>query len=140
MDDSGQHHSLMTRGMLDGVDDPDTEENEALWYNPGTGENEAFYDKDGDGKWSEGDMSWNDLYNDHNALKDWYIEQKREVVKNKATEHINKWNNDNPVGTDLPDLKNPELAVINTIRSTENLYNKDLLCLLYKSPRQRDQA
>ena len=114
MDDSGQYHSLMTREMLNGFDDPETEENE------------GFYDKDGDGKWSEGDMSWNDLYNDHNALKDWYMQQKREVVQNTATEHINKWNNDNPVGTDLPDLKNPELAVINTIRSTENLYNKDL--------------
>ena len=120
MDDSGQYHSLMTREMLNGFDDPETEENE------------AFYDKDGDGKWSEGDMSWNDLYNDHNALKDWYIEQKREAVQNKATEHINQWNKDNPVGTDLPELKNPELAVINTIRSTENLYNKDLLPSLNK--------
>ena len=91
-----------------------------------------FYDKDGDGEKDINEMSYRDLYNNHEALQEWYIEQKKEIVKNKATSLMDKWKQDNPVVTGLPELKNPELAVINTIRSTENLYNKDLLPSLNK--------
>ena len=106
MDGHGKYQGLITKPMLRGFDDPETEENE------------AFYDKDGDGQWSEGDMSWSDLYNNHDALKQWYIEQKENVVMNEATRLTNEWTKKNPpAGAELEKLGDPEYHV-------QNIYNQ----------------
>ena len=97
-----------------------------------------FYDKDGDGEKDINEMSYRDLYNNHEALQEWYIEQKKEVVKNKATSLMDKWKQDNPpVGGELDKLGDPEYQMQNIFNQTSgfndtmlapvNAVKKDLL-------------
>ena len=115
MDGHGKYQGLITKSMLKGIDDPETEENE------------GFYDKNKDGIFNEGDMRWNDLYNDHDALKQWYTEQKTNVVTNEATRLTKEWDKKNPpAGAELETLGDPEYYVQNIFNQTSS-FNDTML-------------